>query len=321
MLFFLDIHREELIRHYDMLTREAERREMRTMWLARRQALKKERETFLEDETNRLERMRTEMNDKLEKEERLTAVRDDEHKSISFTKRKQWVMNDEASNPIIKGENGVGQLTAHPSHSTVQNLIYYEDVRNSQTGIPDKTLVESRQSLEREVKTPARHPAESTVQNLIYPSTTKNIVSQTTTEHPTSDVERSRGTKENGYLSLSKSSDVTIKSAVGRAKGSTIEHLLYPADEKSSVTVISTVDTEPPSPNEGLFYRDTISKDFRVRSTRGSAPPSTIETLLYPDNANEDFRVKSTRGREPPSTIQKLLYPSVSDIPGTVNCA
>ena len=332
LIYIFFFHREELVRYYDELTRAAERREEHALWLARRHALKNEREKFFETEKNKLEGLRKEIKDEINKG--LDETDEPERAPIGAT-RTQWVINVEPLNTIIESQDNVDRMILnHPSQSTVENFLYNtSSMSESHTRISDKTLATSG----RESKRIIRNPTESTIQNLMYPTAEQGVTSEKITDRAMSGIESStdtRKTSDSLSLSKTKSTDGDFSRSMiqgsspdhqkgtevsapklcvttrGSVPPSTVEHLIYPSGDTASGTSKSSRRHEPPSTAEHLIYPSGDTDSGTSKSSRRHEPPSTAEHLIYPSGDTDSNTTKSSRRHGPPSTAEHLIYPS-----------
>ena len=305
-----DFFRQELIHYYEELSKEAERREKRALWLASRHALKNERDTFLEKEKDRLNEMRHEITQKL----------------ATAPTRKMWAVGD-------KNE------PSDNNSSSVQDLIYNSDtVVDSQ---PRRTLPrigQAMQSTAQDIMYPdipsstdgdsqmprdSKHghigvtkATDSTIQDLMYP---------TSREGMDSGIDR---IADNGDFTVSHSAittDVRGTKTLTRAMDSTAQNLIYNSSEDGMATtpipggrtITRAMDSTAQdllyhSSEEGMVAQPTTSSDRTI--TR--AMDSTAQNLIYHDN--QEMIVSSTMSktgdhtmtRALDSTVQNLMYHS-----------
>ncbi|CAB3981305.1 Gamma-tubulin complex component 6 [Paramuricea clavata] len=318
--------RQELIHYYEELSREAERREKHAVWLASRHALKHQRDTFLEEEKDKLDQMRNEITKKL--------ASDRAQNVLENTARKKWDTSNELQKSGVKNE-----LSGNNS-SSVQDLIYNSDsVVDSRKTLP--RIGQAMQSTAQAIMYPDMVPStgddggsqksgdsmhghvkvtratDSTIQDLMYHTSRKGVVTgpdgiaddgdatalqptTTTGVHGTKTLTRAMdSTAQNLLYHSSEQAIVATPGGVGkivtRAMGSTAEHLIYHSDQEKVVTSSSS--------------RGDGSKCSGSR-TMTRAMDSTAQNLLYHSSDEQMVPYKSSRGVGSAfqSTVEKEMY-------------
>ena len=323
--------RQELIHYYEELSREAERREKRAVWLASRHALKNQRDTFLEQEQHKLDEMKNEITKKLE----------------TTSPRKKWATG-------VKNESSVS------NSSTVQDLIYHSDTVKPRRTLP--TIPQATQSTAQDMMYPdmvsstghddgsqisgdtvhgrikGTRATDSTVQDLMYPTSRESVVTGPDSDGGDSTVSQSATTvTAHGTRTLTRamdstaqnliyhSSDVppptTVSSVSGggvktmpRAADSTAQNLLYHNDQAISQTDGSkgsggrTMTGAMDSTAQNLMYHSSEEQMVAHKSTRGvgGAFQSTIQEQMYGDDGGTI--TISHRRFEPSGEMKDILY-------------
>lgn len=317
-----------MIQYYEELSREADFREKRAIWLVNRHALKNKRDTFLEQEEDKLKEMRNEILKKNENAQNF-------YQTTEST-RKRWDKDNGEASVVVRNE-----ITGNMS--TVQDLIYNQD--NMVESQPKNTRIgQAMQSTAQEIIYPdlatsfgdnsvhisdgirkvATKGTDSTIQDLMYPSPSKHAVTtQSIIPHNTdatiwqpsanTGVHSSKtvlpamdssvqnliyhSEEHGGFSTLSESQSVgsSVTKTVTRAMSSTAQNLIYCSSEQEAVVPrTSSVERSKPratdSTAQNLMYNSSNEMMVQPTSSRGAgnAFQSTIQQFMYGDDNAND---------------------------------